>query len=61
MNRKQLQEEYKTLRNAQMTKPREHEGVRARNIYLDFLNDSDILAESKTDSELLAAILRMRG
>lgn len=60
MDRQQLQEEYKRLRNMKLSKPKEYEGTRVRNIYYDHLNESDKLAEIKSDEDLLAAIQQMR-
>lgn len=59
--RQTLQQEFIELRNAQMKAPKEHNGKRARDIYYDHLNESDVLAEMKTDEELVKAIARMKG
>ncbi len=50
MNRTELQELFKTLRNAQM---KHYQGVRIRRIYFSHLIDSDGLAEMKTYGELV--------
>lgn len=55
--REQLQAEFILLRNAKMTK-----GIskRGRDLYFDWLLDSDKLAELKSDEELIKAIHKMR-
>lgn len=59
--REALKQEFISLRNAQVSRPKEHSGTRARNIYFDHLNQSDALAEMQTDEELIAAIKRMKS
>lgn len=57
--RKELQEEFVSLRNAQMKRPRDS-SKRIRDIYFDWLDESDRLAEIKTDDELVKAINKMK-
>lgn len=61
MTREQLQQEFISLRNALMVRPKGHQGVRVRNIYFDHLNDSDGLAEMKSNEELQAAINNLKN
>lgn len=62
MNTRQtLQQEFIELRNAKMARPKEGRGKREMDIYYDYLNDSDVLAEAKTDDELQDAINTMKG
>ncbi len=59
-SREQLQQEFVSLRNAQFKRP-STSNRRQYNLYLDWLNDSDVLAELKTDEQLLEAIKGMKG
>lgn len=56
-SREELVKEFTELRNARMTKGN---CSRTRNIYFDWLNDTDKLAESKTEEELQKDIQRMK-
>lgn len=56
-SRQDLQVEFIELRNAQMKRGT---STRTRNIYFDWLNESDKLAEIKSDEELVKDIERMK-
>lgn len=56
--REQLQQEFIELRNE---KVKRGTCARTRRIYFDYLNDSDRLAEMKSDDELQKAIDKMKG
>lgn len=58
--RQELQNEFIDLRNAQIKRPPAN-NTRLRNLYYDFLNDTQTLAAMKTDEQLKQAIEKMKA